>query len=134
MALDKGLQKFVSEIPECVAAGYVDMESGMLLGVKTVESHPTEVLELVAAATVDIFQGQNVTMIEKLFKKSRGVKDDGSHYISEIIMLSDNLLHVMMRGKKHQDHAVVAVCAKSANMGMVLSKARIGLAALEASL
>ena len=43
------------------AASYVDIESGMLLAVKTVDSHLAEVLNLVAAATADLFQGPNVT-------------------------------------------------------------------------
>ncbi|MGD8999786.1 MAG: hypothetical protein PVF75_05190, partial [Granulosicoccaceae bacterium] len=73
MSLDSTLQEAVASIPECVAAGYVDLSTGMLLGVKTVESHPAEVLEVVAAATADLFQGTNVMLIESMFKKSRGV-------------------------------------------------------------
>ena len=34
MSLDKELQKAATSVPECVAAGYVDMVSGMLLGAK----------------------------------------------------------------------------------------------------
>jgi hypothetical protein len=41
----------VTQIPECVAAGYVDMATGMLLAVNTVDSHPQEVLDTVSAAT-----------------------------------------------------------------------------------
>lgn len=67
--LDTALQTTIATVPECVAAGFVDMTTGMLLGVKTVDSHPAEVLELVAAATADMFQGANVAMIEKMFKK-----------------------------------------------------------------
>ena len=125
MALDRALAKMMSDVPECVAAGYVDMESGMLLGVKTSDSHPAEVLELVSAATADMFQGQNVTMIEKLFKKARGVRDDTGHYVNEFVMLSENLTHVMMRCQKNSMHAIVVVCNKSANMGMVLTKSRL---------
>ena len=40
MSLDSTLSKVQGSIPECVAAGYVDMQTGMLLGVKTVDSHP----------------------------------------------------------------------------------------------
>lgn len=40
MSLDKALAAAQSEIPECVATGYVDMVSGLLLGVKTVDSQP----------------------------------------------------------------------------------------------
>jgi hypothetical protein len=133
MSLEKAINAASSQIPECVAAGYVDMSTGMLLAVKTVDSHPAEVLDLVAAATADLFQGSNVTSIEKMFKKSRGLPQDDKHYFQEIIVFSQNLLHVFMRGKKHDNHAVVYVCRASANIGMVISKSRTSLAAIEAA-
>ncbi|GFJ86507.1 hypothetical protein Prum_001490 [Phytohabitans rumicis] len=58
-------------VPDCVAAGMVDMSTGMLLAVDTVDSHPGEVLDLLAAATFDMFQGRNVVMIEEMFNKRR---------------------------------------------------------------
>lgn len=134
MSLDKALNTAVAAVPECVAAGYVDMTTGMLLGVKTVDSHPTEVLELVSAATADLFQGTNVQMIENLFKKSRGVKQDDHHYFQEMVILSDNLIHVFSRCKGNEDHVVVFVCRKSANMGMALAKVRTSLPTIEASM
>lgn len=130
--LDQQLNTAVSSIPECLAAGYVDIGSGMLLSVKTVDSHPSEVLDLVAAATADMFAGPNVSMIEKMFKKSRGVADDNHHYFQEIIVNSDNLLHVFMRGKRYPDYVAVFVCRKSANLGMALTKARMAMPELEA--
>lgn len=36
------LSKLQSSVPECVAAGLVDLISGMLLGVRTVDSHPQD--------------------------------------------------------------------------------------------
>ena len=131
MSLDKVLQQVVTEVPECVASGYVDLSSGMLLGAKTVDSHPGEVLEVVAAATADLFQGSNVVTIEKMFKKARGVKDDGHHYFQEIIVNSDNLIHVFLRGKANEEQVLTVVCRKSANLGMVLSKTRSILADVE---
>ncbi|MEL6181204.1 MAG: hypothetical protein AAFS10_19765 [Myxococcota bacterium] len=133
MSLDAAMANFVSQVPECLAGGYVDMSTGMLLGVKTVDSHPQEVLDLVSAATADLFQGSNVITIEKLFKQSRGVRDDGHHYFQEIVIFSDNLLHVFLRCKRFQDHVVVAVCRKSANIGMVLAKSRMMLPKVEAA-
>lgn len=38
--------------------------------------------------------------------------------------MSENLLHVFLRGKKHREHAIIVVCRKSANIGMVLTKVR----------
>ena len=60
MSLDSALNKAASLVPECLAAGYVDTASGMLLAIKTVDSHPREVIDLVAAATADLFNGPNV--------------------------------------------------------------------------
>ena len=106
----------------------------MLLAVKTVDSHPREVLDLVAAATADLFQGTNVVAIERMFKKARGLKDEGHHYFQEIIVFSDNLLHVFLRGKKNPDNVVVFVSRRSVNIGMMLSKARLMMPTLEAAL
>jgi len=131
--LDTVLQKAVTSVPDCVAAGYTDLASGMLLGVKTVDSHPQEVIELLAAATSDLFQGPSVVAIEKLFRTSRGVPEDGHHYFQEIIVNSDNLIHVFLRGKKQQQVATF-VCRKGANLGMVLTKARMAMPEIEASL
>ncbi len=132
--LDNALQEAITTIPECVAGGYVDLSSGMLLGIKTVDSHPEEVLELLAAATADLFQGSNVVTIENMFKKSRGLPMDDYHYFKEMIVNSDNLIHIFMRGKTNQDHVVTFVCRKSANLGMVLTKARSSLPVIEAAL
>lgn len=133
MSLDRQLATAQSEVPECVAAGYVDMVSGLLLGVKTVDSHPGEVLDLVAAATGDLFQGKNVVEIEKLFDKARGITNraHGTHYFNEIVVFSTNLIHVFLRSKKNPNHAAVFVTRISANVGMVLVRTRAAMTALE---
>jgi len=133
MSLDSVIQSAVAAVPECLAGGYVDLTSGMLLGIKTIDSHPHEVVELVAAATSDLFQGQNVAMIEKLFRRSRGVVEDGSHYFQEIIVNSENLIHVFLRGKRYPDYVMTFVCRRTANLGMALTKARMAMPAIEAA-
>jgi hypothetical protein len=132
--LDGALQKAIAAVPECVAAGYVDLSTGMLLGIKTVDSHPQEVLEMLAAATADMFQGTNVVTIEKMFKKSRGLQDDGHHYFNEMIVNSDNLIHIFLRGKKNEEQVLGLVCRKSANLGMAITKARGLVPEVEAAL
>jgi hypothetical protein len=132
--LDKSLQAAVTQIPECVAAGYVDMSTGMLLAVNTVDSHPQEVLDMVSAATADLFQGANVVAIEDMFKRSRGIKNDNTHYFQEIVVFSDNLLHMFMRCKSNVEHVVVFVTRKSANVGMVIAKSRMVLSSIESAL
>jgi hypothetical protein len=126
MSLDKALQKAMTTIPECLASGYVDMETGMLIGIQTIDSHPQEVLDTLAAATADLFQGSSVVQIENIFKKARGSKAE-NHYFNEILVFSENLIHVFMRTKKYANHVCCFVCRKSANPGMVLTKARMSL-------
>ena len=100
---------------------------------KSVASQPTEVVELLSAATADLFQGSNVRTIEGIFKKARGLPNDNHHYFQEILVNSDNLIHVFIRGK-NQEQVACFVCRKSANLGMVLTKSRSVMPALEAAL
>ncbi len=131
--LNNSLQTAISSIPECLAAGYIDLASGMLLGIRSVDSQPNEVVELLAAATADLYQGTNVKLIEGIFKKARGLKEDGHHYFQEFIVNSDNLIHIFLRGK-NEEQVACFVCRKSANLGMALTKARSAMPALEAAI
>lgn len=131
--LDTVVAKSISTIPECIAAGYVDVGSGFLLSIKTVDSHPREVVELVAAATADLFQGGNVSTVEAIWKKARGV-DSSRHYFQEFIVNSDNAIHVFIRGKTYQDYVAVFVCRNTANIGMVLAKSRMAVPLIEAAI
>ncbi|WP_442771744.1 hypothetical protein [Paenirhodobacter enshiensis] len=132
MSLDKAISDAMSTIPECVAGGYVDMTSGMLLGVKTLNSHPQEILDMVAATTADLFEGQNIRHIEQAFAKARGIENDHPRYFQEVMVFSENLLHIFMRAKKQPDHVLVFVCRRNANVGMVLTKSRMALDAVRA--
>ncbi|WP_279930661.1 hypothetical protein [Streptomyces chengmaiensis] len=119
-ALVKNLR---NEVPDCLAAGVVDMATGMLLSVDTVDTHPTEVLDLLAGATLDLFQGRTVVMIEDLFKERRGVST-AQHYFQEILVNSDNLTHLFIRNTQNEDIVAVVVCRKSLNVGMLFAQAR----------
>ena len=133
MSFDAALNQAAASVPECVAAGYVDVASGMLLAIKTVDSHPRQVIDLLAAATADLFNGESVSMIERMFKKARGLQDDGYHYFQEIIVNSENLILVFLRGKANPEYVAVFVCRKTANLGMALTKARLAMPKLEAA-
>lgn len=113
----------INKIPKAVAAGLVDMGSGMLLGIKTVESHPQEVIDILAPATRELFEGDMVTTIENLFKKARGVSSD-EHYFQEILISSKNLWHYFGRVRSKPETVLTVVCRGDANMGMMIMKCR----------
>ncbi|WP_127499954.1 hypothetical protein [Actinoplanes solisilvae] len=130
--ITEAVQQFRTQVPECVGAGLVDMSTGMLLAADTLENHPGEVLDLIAAATFDLFQGRNVTMIEEIFKARYGVLD-GRHYFQEFLAQSDSYVHVFLRST-NQDIVAVVVARKTANTGMILTQARLVMKQLDAGL
>ncbi|MCX4095086.1 hypothetical protein [Nocardia sp. alder85J] len=112
-----------TEVPECIAAGAIDMSTGMLLAVQTVDDHPAEVLDLLAAATLELFQGRNVVMIEEIWKERRGVRSD-EHYFQEVLVNSDNLAHLFVRIDSRDDIVIVVVCRNTVNVGMLFAQTR----------
>ena len=123
MTLEDSISKSLSAVPKAVAAGIVDMDSGMMLDMKTTASHPQEVFDFLAAATKDMFEGENVVTIENIFKKARGSKS-AEHYFKEIVVYSTNLLHYFTRLPGKDGVVYVAVCSADANVGLVMVKAR----------
>jgi hypothetical protein len=117
------LKEFRQNVPDYVGCGFVDMSTGMLLAVDTVDNHPREILDVVAAATADLFQGKNVSQIETLWKQVRGATD-GGNYFKEILVNSDNLVHLFMRSASNPDVAAVIICTRQVSIGMLFAQAR----------
>ena len=69
-----------------------------------------------------------------MFKRGRGIKADNQHYFQEIVVFSENLLHMFVRCKKNINHVLVFVTRKSANVGMVIAKSRIAVTSVDGSL
>lgn len=123
MKLEQAIASSLKDVPKAVAAGVVDMESGMMLDMKTTASHPQEVFDFLAAATKDMFQGENIVTIENIFKKARGSKSN-AHYFQEIVVYSTNLLHYFTRIPGRESIVYAVVCSADANVGLVMVKAR----------
>ena len=126
-ALDRSLIAAIAQIPECVAGGCVDMSTGLLLGVQTIDPQPPEMRDLISAAAADLFQGSDLVTIESMFRRSREIMDDSGDEVQEIVTFSDNLLHVFLKSKKNSNHVFVFIARNTANLGTVVSKARIAL-------
>jgi hypothetical protein len=121
--INNTLKEFRQNVPDYVGCGFVDMSTGMLLAVDTVDNHPREILDVVAAATGDLFQGKNVTQIESLWNQFRGVSE-GGNYFKEILVNSDNLVHLFLRSTSNSDVAAVIICTRQVSIGMLFAQAR----------
>lgn len=123
MSVDSICKSLLNEVPKALAAGVVDMETGMLLGVKTTDSHPQSVMDMLAAGTKEMFEGDMSMMIDSTFKKSRG--DTAKEpYFQEIIVNSKNLIHVFNRIPESPNIVCATVCRIDANLGLVVTKCR----------
>ena len=117
------IKQFRQNIPDYVGSGFVDMSTGMLLAVDTVDNHPQEILDVVAAATAELFDGRSITQIETLWKQARG-DAGGGHYFKEILVNSDNLVHLFMRSMSNPEIASVVICTRKVSIGMLFAQAR----------
>lgn len=123
MGVDAIVREALRDVPKAVAAGVVDMASGMMLSISTVDSHPQQVLDILAPATKELFEGEIVLQIEKLFKKARGVNSD-ERYFQEILISSSHLWHYFGRLKANSQIVLCVVSRADVNLGMLLMKAR----------
>jgi len=123
MSADTAVASALSNVPKAVAAGIVDMETGMLLAIKTTESHPQAVLEMVAAGTKELFEGDVSLSIESAFKQLRGDASD-ERYFYEMLVSSKNLIHYFGRLAANAGIVLVVICRADANLGLVVSKSR----------
>lgn len=120
--LDTAITSAKTQVPDCVAVGLVDLDSALLLAYKTTDQHPESILSMVAAAAQEMFEGANVKTIESLFAERRGVA--GESLINEVWFGTKGTQHFMVRGGRGGRQVVVFVCAKAANIGMILAKGR----------
>ena len=123
MSADAMVRDVMKDVPKAVAAGIVDMGSGMMLSLATVDSHPQDVLDLLAPATKEMFEGELVLHIESLFKKARGVTSD-ERYFREILISSRHLWHYFGRVESNPSAVLAVVARGDVNMGLFLVKAR----------
>jgi hypothetical protein len=123
LAVEHLVEACRQDVPDCIGAGVVDLSTGMMLDSDTVDDHPGEVLEILAAATVDMFQGRAVREVEQMWKSRRGDSDD-RHSFQEILINSTNLVHLFIRSRRYSDIAVTVVCRNTVKVGLLFAQAR----------
>jgi hypothetical protein len=118
------LAKTAEAVPACLAVAWIDLDGREVLVFHGHEPAVTVDTGPVGDAIADLFQGPNIVRIEQLFRRSRGMPDGQSHYFREIFIITDDCLGVFIRSESRTDRALVIVTDKSANLGMVIARAR----------
>lgn len=132
MSIEAALETAMKTIPDCVAAGYIDMETGMLLGTHVNEPENADVLDRLAMAVSNLFQGRGVLAFEELLRRSvtEGTEQPG---FGEIAVFAGDHLNIFLRTKAYPDHVVCYVCRASANVGLALTKSHLSLGPVAAA-
>jgi hypothetical protein len=132
MKIEAALITATETIPDCIAAGYVDMETGMLLGAYAPDPQDQSVLDTLAIAVANLFQGRGVRGFEALLR-SIGTEDTQEAGFGEIAVLADDRINIFLRTPAYPDHVVCYICRSSANIGLALTKSHLSLAPVTAA-
>lgn len=132
MSIENALKTAMETIPDCVAAGYVDMETGMLLGASVNDQADAEALDTLAIAVANLFQGRGVSAFEALLRQSEGAASENPGF-GEIAVFSKDRLNIFLRTQAYPDHVVCYICRNSANVGLALTKSHLSLGPVAAA-
>ncbi len=107
----------VDEVDDALAAGVVDLNTGLLLGVHhNVPYFTQSYLDAVAAAAVDMFRGKGISNVEKRLSQTRG--EEVSNSMMEIHMSTPKTNHFMSVIPGKPNALAVLITGKKANLGM----------------
>ena len=127
--LDNALADILNNVPDCIATGWVDIHSGMVLEVHTADS-TDDGRSIVTSATSSVLRGPVVSAIEDMFQRALGEATAG-HYFREIVVMSNDQIHMFARCKCNTDQVLVVVTGISTNLGALITRTRAALSALD---
>ncbi len=131
MEIDQALAVAEARFPECVALGYVELTTGAWVGLRAADPVARNFATRVAASAAELLRSPELGAAEVVFQRHRREGASPSAGIDEIVVTSQERLHLVIRAKKSRDHAMVLVCPAGADIGAWLAEARVAAAALE---
>lgn len=110
-------KQIVESVDNAFAAGVVDLNTGLLLGVyHNIPYFTQSYLDAVAAAAVDMFRGKGVTNVEKRISQTRG--EEVTNSLQEIQMTTTKTYHFMSVIPGKPNTIAVLITGKQVNLGL----------------
>lgn len=117
MSLQTICESIYSDVNGAIAVAVVDLSSGMPLQVYHRVSYFTQdYVDLVSAASVDMFRGRNVAKVEEKLADQRN--RPLSHSIQEVLMTTEGTIHFMAVLPEKKDILALLVTNKKVSIGM----------------
>jgi dynamin family protein len=123
-ALQNFLAKVMNTVPGCLSAAWIDLSERRVLELRGFEADDEAASQPLGNAIAELFQGGRVRAIEAVFKRSRGVAEDETHYFREIVIVADGCVGILLRDRSRADRSLVVVTDKAVNLGMALATTR----------
>lgn len=133
MALNDALQKSLYEVPDGVAAGYVDLRTGSLLGIYCVEEKPQEILNIIVTAVAELFEAPLFKIFDNIWSPKLSKEAFDQEAFSEILLLGSEYITLLKRCNQKPQHVVVYVARKTTPPGIVLMQVRNNLPSVESA-
>lgn len=125
-AFARALEQVGSSVPECVAAGFIEMKTGQVLDVVTFERHQ----QTLANRIGDPLWQCRAAGLEPMFLRTRPSNDVDDRYFREVLVLSNSLIHLFQRCGSPSDVVLMTVWQSTANLESILDRLRRQLPAL----
>lgn len=124
----QGARRGADTDPLDLVCAVASMTTGALLD-DTSSDEQRERLEGLAATLPELFATIDAGCLERLSQRMGG--DDHTQTFSEILMLSENHLHLIQPLTRRPGVALLAVCSAASSIGLALSMMRARVAVLE---
>lgn len=121
MELDTCLARFEG----CQAAGYIDLDSGFMLAIKSAQPMNEEQRELLAVAAYQVMNSATTRELGEIYAGPDAA--EGSPAFAETVVMSSEAIHIFARMKSFPDEAVCLVFRPDANPDDVLDAARFSV-------
>ncbi|WP_170605380.1 hypothetical protein [Ruegeria arenilitoris] len=133
MSIEKVLAAAIEAVPGCLAAGYIDMETGMLLGTSAIEQDNASSLKSSALAATNLFQGSGIAAFEKLLRSDEADQTIISVF-GEVAVFSDDRVFIFLRMQELSDHVIFFICQDRTNIELMLAKSHLSLGPVAAAI
>lgn len=132
MSIENALKAAIEQVPECVFAGCIDLETGMMDATQGSEAYTTSIIDSMSAAVVNLFESSHSIGIENAFRQATGREHDLEPYFRELAVVTPGLVHAFVRAKGNDNRILCFVSKASAGPAEVLKAAREQAETIEA--
>jgi hypothetical protein len=132
--LDEALRQAISDIPNCIALGAVDLTTGTLLALQSEEERSQEMLNVMTATITELFEAPLLQAFAEIYAPPSEETPARGTQFTELLLLNNHHNYLLLRGRKRADLAIIVITRKDTPAGLLMMKALAALPSIEGAL